>query len=76
MGEQQFICPECDHVDVVLGECPECGGSLQKWSPEAELTNHDELEDGLGYAATSSDLDDYDDEEGLEPHEGGLQITY
>lgn len=76
MGEQQFICPECDHVDVVLGECPECGGTLQKWSPETELSEEDKLEDSFGYSASKSDLDDFDDEEGLEPNEGGLQITY
>jgi hypothetical protein len=75
MGEQQFICPECDHLDVVLGECPECGGTLQKWSPEAEMIEQDDLDDGFGLS-NSKDLDDFDDEEGLEPHEGGLQVTF
>ena len=76
MGEQQFICPECDHLDVVMGECPDCGGTLQKFSPETELTEQDDLEDGFGYSVGTNELDDFDDEEGLEPHEGGLQTTY
>lgn len=76
MGEQQFICPECDHLDVVIGECPDCGGTLQKFSPAAEMVEQDELEDGFGYSAPDADLDNFDDEEGLEPHEGGLQATF
>lgn len=76
MGEQHFICPNCDHLDVILGECPECGTNMTKLSADGD-SDSEELNDSFNYSTENDPLEDFDDsEEGLEPHEGGLGSHY
>ena len=73
MGEQYF-CPHCDHVDNVLGECPECGGNLTKLEVESEKRDEADLYDDFAFEPLEAEdaMDDFADD--AEPGFGSLGI--
>ncbi len=79
MGEN-FVCPYCDHVDNIQGECPDCGGTLTKFEDNLDDVGQEAQEnDEFGLApseSTISELDDFDEPEAeQEYHEGGLRVA-
>jgi len=74
MGEN-FFCPNCDHVDNIIGECPECGGTLTKLDVNPEVNS-----EGFGYddveliSPDAREPEEFTENEDF--NEGGLQTTF
>jgi hypothetical protein len=77
MGEQQFICPECGHIEEAPGECYECGIPLDKPGTEAE-PQFDRYDDEFDLAPAENEavaMDDFDADEVEHGFEGGFRVA-
>lgn len=74
MGDE-FVCPYCDHVDNISGECPDCGGTLTKLEDDPDDVAKESVDD-LDLEPAESETADFDDFENSEPEyqEGGLKV--
>lgn len=79
MGEE-FVCPYCDHVDSIQGECPDCGGNLTKLEDDPDDANRQEIEgEDNAFSLAESEISELDDfgepETESEYREGGLRVA-